>query len=90
MSVPKAEIAVRVTVLLFSVLREEVGESTLAPDVPFDSTGGALLDQLAAEHPAIHRFRKHIRLAVNALYVSEDVVLQDGDEVALITPTSGG
>lgn len=90
MTVPEAEIALHVTVLLFSVLREEVGESTLSLDVPSGSTGGSLLDQLAAEHPAIHRFREHIRLAVNASYVSEDVVLQDGDEVALITPTSGG
>jgi molybdopterin converting factor subunit 1 len=90
MSVPEAEIAVRVNVLLFSVLREEVGESTLSLDVPSGCTGGALLDQLAADYPAIHRFREHTRLAVNASYVAEDVVLQDGDEVALITPTSGG
>ena len=87
---PEAEIAVRVTVLLFSVLREEVGESTLSLDVPSGCTGGALLDQLAADHPASHCFREHTRLAVNASYASEDVVLQDGDEVALITPTSGG
>ena len=90
MSMPEAEIAVRVTVLLFSVLREEVGESTLSLEVPSGCTGGALLDQLAADYPAIHRFREHTRLAVNATYSSEDVVLQDGDEVALITPTSGG
>ena len=53
MSVPEAEIAVRVNVLLFSVLREEVGEPTLSLDVPPGCTGGALLDRLALEHPAI-------------------------------------
>jgi len=90
MSVPEAEIAVRIDVLLFSVLREEVGESAFSLDVPSGCTGSVLLDQLAADHPAIHRFREHIRLAVNASYSSEDVVLRDCDEVALITPTSGG
>ena len=87
---PEAATGVRVNVLLFSVLRENVGESSLSLDVSSDSTGGELLDQLATEHPAIQRFREHIRLAVNASYASEDVVLHDGDEVALITPTSGG
>ena len=90
MEVVESRIGIRVNVLLFSVLRESVGVSTMDVETTSVCTGGALLDQLAVEHPAIRRFRGHIRLAVNANYVSEDIILRDGDEVALITPTSGG
>jgi molybdopterin converting factor small subunit len=34
--------------------------------------------------------RAAIRLAVNQTYVPTDTRLHDGDEVALITPVSGG
>ncbi len=90
MAVAASKIGIRVNVRLFSVLREAVGVSTMDIEAPVGCTAGGLLDQLAAAHPAIHRFRSHIRLAVNASYVSVDVVLGDGDEIALITPTSGG
>lgn len=90
MSVAEAENAIRVKVLLFSVLREGVGLSTFTVDVPFGSSGGTMLDQLASEYPTLDRYREHIRLAVNASYVTQDVVLHNDDEVALITPTSGG
>ena len=90
MTSPAAPPAVRVTVLLFSVLRDRVGEDTLALDVPEGTTGAELLDQLAEAHEAIDAYRAHIRLAVNAAYAEESVTLCKGDEIALITPTSGG
>ena len=31
-----------------------------------------------------------LRVAVNQIYVDENHILQDGDEVALISPVSGG
>ena len=81
---------VRVRVLLFSVLRERVGQDTLELDVPEGMTGAELLDQLAEAHDVIRAYRAHIRLAVNAAYADAAVALMEGDEIALITPTSGG
>ncbi len=81
---------VRVTVLLFSSLRQRLGKRLLEAEVGQGSSGEALLDRLAELYPAVAEYRPVIRLAVNAAYTAGDVVLQDGDEVALITPVSGG
>ena len=77
-------------VLLFSVLREAVGQERLDVALPASATGADVLDVLEAEHPALAPHRPTIRLAVNHEYVPETSVLADGDEVALITPVSGG
>jgi len=81
---------VRVQVLLFSVLRDRVGTDALSVSLDPPATGTDLLDQLATAHPAIEEHRSVVRLAVNQSYVSADTRLHDGDEVALITPVSGG
>lgn len=79
-----------VQVLLFSVLREHVGAATLAVELPAPASGEALLQHLTALYPALTPYRSVIRLAVNTVYVPTGTPLQDGDEVALITPVSGG
>lgn len=90
MTSPASPPAAQVTVLLFSVLRERVGQDSLVLDVLEGMTGAELLDQLAEAHDAIRAYRSHIRLAVNAAYADPSIALSNGDEIALITPTSGG
>jgi molybdopterin converting factor small subunit len=77
-------------VLLFSVLREKVGREVIEVAVQPPATGAALLDALVASYPVIGAYRPYLRLAVNQAYVDEHVALAEGDEVALITPVSGG
>ena len=77
-------------VLLFSVLRQRVGEGSVTLNLETPATGTDLLDRLEAQHPIIGEYRPVLRLAVNQEYVPETVTLADGDEVALITPVSGG
>ena len=85
---PSPSLAVRV--LLFSTLREGVGAGEVPVDLPEGATGVDLLDRLADAHEAIARHRPVVRLAVNRRYVPLATPLSDGDEVALITPVSGG
>ena len=84
----EAETAVRV--LFFSVLREIVGAEELRLALPEPPTGAALLDRLEAEHAGLSAYRSVVRLAVNQVYVRTDVQLSAGDEIALISPVSGG
>ncbi len=77
-------------VLLFDVLRREVGAAEVVAEVPDGATGADLLDCLAETYPSVARHRPVVRLAVNRRYVPADAALADGDEVALITPVSGG
>lgn len=80
----------RVQVLLFAVLRERVGAASLALTLPDGATGEDLLDALERDHPALRPYRRVVRLAVNETYVPNHARLRDGDDVALITPVSGG
>jgi len=79
-----------IDVLLFSVLKEKVGHEKVAVDVPEGSTGADVLDALSTAYPVLAPYRSFIRLAVNHSYVADTVVVQPTDEVALITPVSGG
>ena len=76
--------------LLFSVLKEKVGTPTLSLTLDRPATGADLLDALAERYPDVAAHRSSVRLAVNEEYAATDVSLADGDEVALITPVSGG
>jgi molybdopterin converting factor subunit 1 len=79
-----------VRVLFFSVLRNEVGQSVETVTLDGPATGEDVLDLLAQKHPSVEQHRGSLRLAVNESYVPTDVALSDGDELALITPVSGG
>lgn len=78
------------SVRLFDVLRREVGTPQVTVDLPEGATGADLLDRLAEAHAPVARHRPVVRLAVNRRYVPTETALAAGDEVALITPVSGG
>ncbi len=79
-----------ITVRLFSVLRDRVGEEEILLDASGVTSVKSALDELGSRHPEIASYRKWIRPAVNKTYVKEDADLGAGDELALITPVSGG
>ncbi|MFK7846797.1 MAG: MoaD/ThiS family protein [Rhodothermales bacterium] len=81
---------IELTVLFFSVLREKTGCSSMDVTLDPGSSGGDLLDLLSDQNEAVKMYRSVIRLAVNAEYARENIALKHGDEVALITPVSGG
>lgn len=81
---------ITVRVLLFSALRECIGRAELDVTLGPESQLIHLLDELEKSFPSISEYRPVTRIAVNQEYVGESVDLSDGDEVALITPVSGG
>lgn len=81
---------ITVQVLLFSMLREKLGRASFEVSLEHGATGRDLLAYLCREYAEICAYQQVVRLAVNASYVKTDVVLDAGDEVALITPVSGG
>ncbi len=81
-----------VQVLLFSVIREQAGvdATTLHLDPGESVSAGVLLERLAATYPAIRPVLPLVRIAVNREYVPREHMVRAGDEMALITPVSGG
>jgi molybdopterin synthase catalytic subunit/molybdopterin converting factor small subunit len=76
---------VRVTVRLFAGLRERGGAAERELQLPGDSRVADVWGELGlGDEPA------GLLYAVNRRYVDREYVLEDGDELALIPPVSGG
>ena len=78
----------RVHVLYFGVLRERLGGGEALLELP---EGATVAEVLNVYRERITDFPwDSIAVAVNQEYAKADVVLKDGDEVALLPPVSGG
>jgi molybdopterin converting factor small subunit len=74
--------------LFFGATADIVGARSEPLDVGADATASQILDKLVSAHPDLDRHK--LLLSVNQEYVSGDVRLNDGDEVAIFTAVSGG
>ncbi len=81
---------VQVKVIYFGMLRESAGTAEERVDVAENATAGDLFTALRAKHPLVERFANSLAMAVNLEYSDKTRRLQEGDEVALIPPVSGG
>ncbi|MGE3175731.1 MAG: molybdopterin converting factor subunit 1 [Planctomycetota bacterium] len=79
---------IRVRVLCFAAVREALGEDRVDLDVPAGTTVEQLQQRLGERAPRLQRLQ--VAFAVNQGYARGDRVLQQGDEVALVPPISGG
>lgn len=77
-------------VRLFSVLRERTGEREILLESAGLETVGGALSRLGEQYPVIAEYRRWIRPAVNRAYAVDATPIAPGDELALITPVSGG
>jgi MoaE-MoaD fusion protein len=81
---------VEVTVRFFAGCREAVKQDEATVAVSDGATLSDLQGALAAQFPAIAHYVERVRYSVNWEYVTPDVELSDGDEVAMIPPVAGG
>lgn len=81
---------IRVRLRLFAVQRELAGSRELAVELVAPSTVADAWDALASRVPAVAPGRPFVRYAVNGTWAADDAALEDGDEVAIIPPVSGG
>ena len=80
----------RITILAFARLRDALGASRLERELPDGATVETAWARLAAEFPADAPLRASLAAAVNEEFTRFDRALEDGDEVALLPPVSGG
>ena len=79
-----------VQILLFASLKDALGCSQLALEVPAGASVAQVLALLEQRQPQIASFLPHVRVARNLDYAGAEDVLSEGDELALIPPVSGG
>ncbi|KAL2630847.1 hypothetical protein R1flu_015533 [Riccia fluitans] len=81
---------VRVKVLLFARARELVGRSQVDLAVKEGATTAECVAELTKQFPALEIMRNSVVVALNFDYVTEPVMVKEGDEMAIIPPISGG
>jgi MoaE-MoaD fusion protein len=77
----------QVKVLVFGVLKEMMAAESQTLELPAESTVDTVLTTLL---PGNSKLRPTLAVAVNQHYAARDHRLEDGDEVALLPPVSGG
>ena len=82
--------SITITVKLFAAFGEAYGVSELTVELPPDTPVSQVLESSIAQHPQLEQWRDRTRFGLNLEFVSPDTILQDGDEVVLIPPVSGG
>lgn len=80
----------RVTVKLFAAYQEAYGVPELTLALEPGTTVAEVRDRLLTDHPELEPWRDLTRFGVNLNFVEPDTPLQEGDEVVLIPPVSGG
>lgn len=79
-----------VTVKLFASYRELLGEDELQMEFDHGATVGDALDLLRESYPVLADQGYSPLTACNLQHVSKRHVLQEGDELAIFPPVSGG
>ena len=79
----------KITVLLFGIIRDVIGENTLKLDLEKAILIGQLKQDLLKKYNNLQQY-SNFSIAVNEEYVDLNYVLQPNDVVALIPPVSGG
>jgi molybdopterin synthase catalytic subunit len=81
---------VKVRVLYFGQLRELANKREESVEVSDGATVQHLFDQVASVFPPLRNFDDVIAIGVNHSFAARDQILNEGDEVAMLPPVSGG
>lgn len=79
-----------ITVLFFAQAREHAGTARSTLELPAGSRVADALARLERAHPALGPLWPHLAVAVDRHLVRGDAALEDGAELALLPPVSGG
>ena len=80
----------KISVLLFGVLKDVVGRSAETVDLPEGSRVREVLIYYASAEPRFAAMVPALAISVNQEYAGADHALREGDEVGLLPPVSGG
>lgn len=81
----------KVTVLFFGAAKEIVGAEAIEFDLPPQISAAAAFREILQTYSALsEKFGKSLLFAVNQAYASGDEIIQNGDELAIFPPVSGG
>ena len=80
----------KVTVQLFSFLRQLTGQTEIPVELPAHATVADLLAELYRQQPRLREAEKTTLVAVGVEFAKREDKLKDGDVVSLMPPLQGG
>lgn len=80
----------KVRIVAFATARDAIGESSIDVEMPDDSTLAELADRLRSDFPSLEPIWSRLAVAIDGQIADASARLQDGSEVALLPPVSGG
>lgn len=81
---------VSIRLKFFASAREIVGKKDLVIDIKRGSKAKDVLDRLMERYPDLKQLEDQLILAVNKQTGRADKMIEDGDEIAVLPPVSGG
>jgi len=81
---------VQIKVLFFGLLKDVCGKADDRLQAPEGATAGFVFDHYAAQYPTLAEMAGSIVIARNREFTDRGQALEDGDEIALLPPVSGG
>ena len=81
---------IRIRVLFFASLADLTGTRQMHIVMPSGSKVADAITYFERDTPGFAAYSAHVSFAVNEAFVTQDVMLADGDELAMIPPVSGG
>ncbi len=77
-------------ILFFGPARERTGRDSQELPLQAGTTIAALWERLIELHPLLEPLRQSCRIAVDQEYASDDRLIGDESEIAIIPPVAGG
>jgi molybdopterin synthase catalytic subunit len=79
-----------IRVLFFGAARDAVGQAEVDFVLPEPANVATTFSRLLLTYPQLGRFGRSLLIAVNQEYAAADRLVQNGDELAIFPPVSGG
>ncbi|MGB7415269.1 MAG: MoaD/ThiS family protein [Thermosynechococcaceae cyanobacterium] len=82
--------AIKISVKLFAAYQEAYGQPEVILELPKGTTVREVCDRICSPYPELETLKPITRYGINLAFVDADTPVQNGDEVVLIPPVSGG
>ena len=78
-----------ISILAFGIAKDILGKNMLQIEVSEQPTAAELKQHLISKYPEFEKLAS-LALAINTEYAEDSQLINDGDEVVIIPPVSGG